>query len=372
MKKSILQFSVIAAIAASMTLTTSCSSDDSAEVYVPEPVVFNAGMSGLDINRAATRAVSWTTVGDQWTTGIKVKLYTTEANGTTYANKTYVSDATNTATTISATSMKYTKLKAAGTTATDCFYWATASETKKIRAWTYGTSEEPATDIATGGSLNTMDFELAGTDGSAQTNKELLYCYQEYTNGDYSHPEKSLVFKHQLSKVTVKVYAQQAKVEKCTFGSSTTATNTIPVKNTFTQPVDDDDLNHTLGTDGKWDDFGAYVAAKYGYVTPQTEESAGNNTSDFTGDDAALNSKYVKRYQYQAVLLPGNYNGKHLIEIKYDGATYSYIPQADHVLEKGKHYTYTVIVKDAELEVKAAIKPWTDAAPMGAVDAVLQ
>lgn len=368
MKKSILQFSVIAAIAATMTLSTSCSSDD--DVYVPEPVVFNAGMSGLDINRATTRTVSWTTVGDQWSTGIKVKLYTTEADGTTFANKTYVSNSTNTTTTISGTSMYYTELKADGTNPDDCFYWATASETKKIRAWTYGTSTVPTTDIATSGTLNTLDFELDGTTGSAQTNKELLYCYQEYSNGDNSDPTKSLVFKHQLSKVTVKVYAQQSKVTSCTFGSNTTpATTTIPVKNTFTQPVDDNGSNNTLGTNGTWTAFGAYDAAKYGYITPQTDETAGTNSSDLSTSD--LNTKYTVRYQYQGVLLPGDYNGKHLIDIVYDGAKYSYIPESSHVLAIGSHYTYTVIVRDAALEVTAAIQPWS-AVPQGEVDAELQ
>lgn len=369
MKKSILQFSVIAAIAATMTLSTSCSSDD--DVYVPEPVVFNAGMSGLDINRATTRAVSWTTVADGWASGIKVKLYTTEANGTTYANKTYVSNSINNSTIISGTSMYYTELKAYGTNPDDCFYWASTSDTKNIRAWTYGTSDVPSTDIATsGGTLNTLEFELSGTGGSAQTNKELLYCYQQYSYGDKDEATKSLVFRHQLSKVTVKVYAQQSKVTSCTFGSNTTpATTTIPVKNTFTQPVDDTGSNNTLGTNGTWTAFGDYDAAKYGYITPQTEVTAGTNSSDLSTSD--LNSTYTVLYQYQGVLLPGDYNGKNLIEIVYDGAKYSYIPESSHVLAIGKHYTYKVIVKDAALEVTAAIQPWTGESK-GEVDANLQ
>lgn len=373
MKKSILQFSVIAAIAASMTLTTSCSSDDSAEVYVPEPVVFNAGMSGLDINRAATR--TWTTVGDQWAADLKVSVYTKDADDT-YSTKTYVSDADAGTVNISSKDMHYTTLKGydVATDPTNCFYWKTATETKTIRAWTYGTGTAPG-DIMESSSLKTLTYELDGIAGSTQTNKELLYCYQDYAKGAAN--TASLIFNHQLSRVTIKIYAQKEELTKCTIGSSDNskaATGTVPVKNTFSQPSDGNEKKGT-NANGDWTaaTFTTYSASTYGYITPQ---EASKNTTVPTGSElsnSADAAKYTKFSQYEAVVLPGDYKGKTLFEITYDGAVYAFIPPSGSAynLDLGKHYTFQVVIKDAALEVYAAIAPWsTENKP--AVDAVLQ
>ena len=383
MKKSILQFSVIAAIAASMTLTTSCSSDDSAEVYVPEPVVFNAGMSGIATTRAAVWEDDHSTISDQWSEGVKVNIYTKEADNSTFANKTYVSDATNTQASIAGGNKYYTKLVGDGVDSdpSAAFYWASATDSKEIRAWTFGNTVAPG-DIAThdgsAWNLNTLEFTLDGANSAtAQTNKELLYVWGDYAKATSGSSAGSLIFKHQLAKVTIRIYAQKTKVTKCTLGSSQSKTeaNSIPITGVFTQPQTSNSRNK--GDDGIWDtetSFPEYdTGTKYGYITPQTVESnqspSLNTTSDLTS--TADNTKYSKRSIYEAVILPGDYQNKELFEITYDGARYVYKPTSTHSIEKGKHYTYKVIVKDAALDVYAAIAPWTPVSN-APVDAELQ
>lgn len=367
-----------------MTLFTSCSSDEStAEAYVPEPVVFNAGMSGIATTRTAVWETNHSTIFDQWSEGVKVKIYTTEADNSTYANKTYVSDDTNTSATISGGSKYYTVLAGDGVALdpSKAFYWASSTDTKEIRAWTFGNTDVPG-DIAThdgsAWNLNTLEFTLDGANtATAQTNKELLYVWNDYAKANSGSSAGSLIFKHQLAKVTIRIYAQKTEVTKCTLGSSQTKTeaNSIPITGTFTQPQTSN--SRSKGDDGIWDtetSFPTYdTGAKYGYITPQTVESnqssALNTTDDL--DTEAKNTKYSKRSIYEAVILPGNYQNKELFEITYDGARYVYKPTASHVIEKGKHYTYKVIVKDAVLEVYAAITPW-DSQAASQVEAELQ
>ena len=86
MKKSILQFSVIAAIAATMTLTTSCSSDDDA--FVPTPIQLGVDLGKMTVTRGLTRAQSiatataGTTIDGEWKADHRLGIWTTDADGT--------------------------------------------------------------------------------------------------------------------------------------------------------------------------------------------------------------------------------------------------------------------------------------------------
>lgn len=369
--KKYLNFSALAAIAVALTVNTSCSNDEvieEKEAYIPEPVEFKVGVGKLETTRSVT------TIDNDWDAStsltIKVKVYTKDADDNMY-NKTYVTSGSSAATTINETSMKYISMVGDGVTSdpSACFYWKSQADAKKIRAWTYGTATVPVTDLATNGTLNTLSFDLDGTGGTAQEGKELLYVYQKYTKStDVGNATKSLVFKHQLAKVTINVYSQKNDAI-CTIGEDVGG-HKIPVTNTFTQPANDTDDGgsaSTYGNNGSWADFSDGTAA--GYITPRRTTTNGTNSSELAV--SADNTKYTIKNVYEAVLLPGDYGGKYLFVINYDGAKYAYIPEATHVLAIGNHYTYNIIVRDAALEVTAAIQPWNTSI-QGDKDAVLQ
>ena len=358
--KKYLNLSAFAAIAVALTVNTSCSNDEVIEekdAYIPEPVEFNVGVGKLE----TTRSVA--TIGNDWdastSLAIKVKVYAKDADDN-MKNKIYVTSGSSAETTINETSMKYISMVGDGVASdpTACFYWKSTSDAKRIRAWTYGTSTAPETDLATESTLNTLAFGLDGTGGTAQAGKELLYVYQKYTKStDVGDATKSLVFKHQLAKVTVNVYSQKNDAI-CTIGEDVDG-HGIPVANTFTQPANDTDdggaeSTNTYGTNGSWADF--TLNTTVGYITPRHTTTNGTHTGDLSV--ATDNTKYTKKNVYEAVLLPGDYNGKYLFVINYDGAKYAYIPDASHVLAIGNHYTYNIIVRDVALEVNAAIQPW--------------
>ena len=370
MKKN-LNLSALAAIAVVLTVNTSCSNDEVIEeknAYIPEPVEFKVGVGKLETTRSVT------TINNDWdastSLAIKVKVYAKDADDN-MKNKIYVTSGSSAETTINETSMKYISMVGDGVASdpTACFYWKSTSDAKRIRAWTYGTSTAPETDLATSGTLNTLAFGLDGTGGTAQAGKELLYVYQKYTKStDEGVATKSLVFKHQLTKVTVNVYSQKNDAI-CTIGEDVDG-HKIPVANTFTQPANDTDDGgsaSSYGTNGSWSAFSESTTV--GYITPRHTTTNGTHTGDLSV--ATDNTKYTKKNVYEAVLLPGDYNSKYLFVINYDGAKYAYIPDASHVLGLGNHYTYNIIVRDAALEVTAAIQPWNTITIEGDKEAVL-
>ena len=321
MKKSILQFSVIAAIAATMTLSTSCSSDDDA--FVPEPIQFSVGFKDMATTRATVETgKNWTsvTVGNTWEANDLVSIRTTKADGTTYAVFDYKVAAGSGAQTLTPNS----------TDADKQFYWKQKNENKTVEAWSYGTTASAGTTQP-----NLQDFEvLSDQDAASSYNKELLYAHdQTITQGTTNN----ITLYHQMALVTIDIISAEDKVTAITLGSTT---NKIPLNGKFTAPTS---------------------TANYGTWGTATSETTGTIKPRYISksDYSATDPDHPQKTTYEAVVIPKNYeNQEDLFYITYDGTTYAYKGVAADVINAGKHYTYTVTITTQGITSTATIQNW--------------
>jgi len=394
MKKSILQFSVIAAIAASMTLTTSCSSDESvAEAYVPEPVQFSIGVGDLSVSRASSRtqesgsAQEWTkTIGGKFAAGDLIAIYTKDADTKWYTKVYKTKDAT-------ASAGATTEITQNFDGATGQFYWASKSDKKIYEAYSYGTNttipNTALTDGNTSASLSFTDkFEVASNQ-STGTVSEFLYgygtlCYPPTSPEDPGKPAKKLInLGHQLARVDVKVYTPKNTVAVTPEGEAAIAKSTT------------DDMALTIGKTGemvlkakfnKPTAFSTYtIAANDEQKTDAGSWTLGSEDSDkgaITPRVLTAQTKVTETGEYKdmfltvysAVVMPQDFENHDLFTIVYDGATYIYKPTgAAHKIEPGKHYTYTIKVGPTAVNVdKAQIANWDTGGTNRSASAVLQ
>lgn len=393
--KKYLKLTVFAAIAAALTINTSCTNDEAIDVgqAIHEPMVLGIGMHNpLAVTRTTGTSVAWGgTITDAWVNDAVVYVWTLDA-GQTAGNesvKDYKTSASATGTSegtsgsdinqdgTSDGTMNTTRLIQNTSGASNTFYWGSTTETKTIRAWSYGTTNTMT-------STEYQHYEKAsGTDKGSfsvmtdQTinNDEFLYAY-----GDVPYTGRAnvldatptpgtptyLVFRHQLARINLKIKSKKqfTASDGCTLGrvvyntpgDATSGENPIykvPVTNTFLAPS-------TKNTgDVAWDAFTATnVATGKGVITPR-EQGFGSDESEY------------KVINYSAVVLPGDYNGYELFVINYDGATYVYKPNAAHNITLGNQYAYTITIGDQGLEVSATIKPWSTGTPVSD-NAVLQ
>lgn len=399
MKKSILQFSVIAAIAASMTLTTSCSSDDSvAEAYVPEPVQFSIGVGDLSVSRASSRQASgtaqaWTkTIGGKFAENDLIAIYTQDADTKWYTKVYKTSSAT-------ANAGDETTITQNVTGATGQFYWASKSDKKIYEAYSYGLSTGISNTASAGGE-NSADLKFddkfaVASDQSTGTVSEFLYgygtLYYPPTPANANRPTKKLIkLGHQLARVDVKVYTPKNTVAVTPEGEETIAKSTT------------DDMTLTIGKAGEMALKGTFTKPT-GFTTPaytaasddEHKTDAGSWTpSDEAGDKGTITPRVLTaqtkvtaagEYQnmfltvYSAVVMPQDFENKDLFTIVYDGAKYIYKPTGGaHKIEPGKHYTYKIKVGPTAVDVdKAQIEAWSTQDDLGNelnrdADAVLQ
>lgn len=396
MKKSILQFSVIAAIAATMTLSTSCSSDDSAEVYVPEPVQFSVGMSDMSV-KASTRAQSSGTATG-WTASIDGKLAEgdlvficmKDADGNFYRKAYKVS--TGGAASNAGDPNTLTENTSG---ATGKFYWKNKTEYKQYQVFSFGNSIITGYANTSAGDLSDLPSDYTYTVPGDQTdinNKtEFLFgygtlCYNATTT-------KALKVSHQLARIDVKLVTDKNNVE-------------------VSKDQDGNDVDSDDGTDGNqpyaattsqafsltigWDNMmlkGKFTPPHYTAISTGTADDIKGDKTD-TGEWAAPTSDEVKgiitprvlvaqRYntsnknfetKYSAVVMPQNFRNQDLFTIQYDGATYKYtLGDSDYLIEPGKHYKYTVALQDTKISVTVAIQDWDPVDNTGSpVEAKLQ
>lgn len=399
MKKSILQFSVIAAIAASMTLTTSCSSDESvAEAYVPEAVKFGIDLGDMTVARANTRtqeagtAKNWASIDGVFALNDIVHIWTTDADGKIYRKAYKVQTAATAAQGDNALTAAYTT----GTGATDQFYWSGTEERKLYVIYSFGNAAADSTNIKD--SQRTFDapapdplegipgkylFEVSDDQSEETANKEFLFGYGTIY---YGTTAKQLKVSHQLSRIDVNVVtnknnvkvtkkvgfnpdsdtewtgtdvkeAQTSQPLSLTIGSSTTQRKGMFTPKSFTpsvvSPSTDDEIKGDKTDVGTWStevsDVGAQVT---GPITPRVliEQRYNESTKKFETN-------------YSAVIIPQNVAaGADWFTISYDGATYKYkIPAGGVTFEPGKKYVYKVEFADAGIKVSVAIQEWTEA-----------
>lgn len=383
MKKSILQFSVIAAIAASMTLTTSCSSDDSVETFVPTPVQFTVGLNGRTV--AKTRTYDWKTGGTVWDNS---------SIGNTWVYKTTPADAADadkvmlfsvkdkdgvTATAIEGYEY-YVSDASNGLTATDVannaqFYWMKSGEKKKVIAWSYGTKTTlNKSDFDLDASSHDLSYTVDNDQSSTTWNKELLWGYGIVE----ADGNKNIPMYHQLARIDIQITAKDASNKassvfigrnSATTTSITTGEEFLALKGNFSPVLDHKNniynvttnFTNTPFTPGAWPEsapsqfygnWSAETAATKQFITPHAVAYTDPVSAGTKGDHIS---------QYSAVVIPQTHAADKFIlfEITVDGVRYIYIPDTAVNWEPGKQYGYDITISPSGINVTATIQNWT-------------
>ena len=300
--------------------TISCSQEDVAPNKTSKtPILFNVNICSLPDTQVSTRSsnsngssISVSPIeGSSWITrgasGSDGKNYAFALNDLVSINIGSVTK-----------SYKVSTVATGGLTyngsAADAFFWSSASESKTICAWSYGS---PSSTTADGTTSVTADphnqtYTLP-TDQSADY-KELLYSKA----GSYSYGSVGSVpiqLYHQLSRVVINLsHTSTGSLSVSTIRIGDGSTAVIPTTATFNKP--------TSGNTGTWTSIGE----QKGQITPKTETA---------------NSCY------SAVLIPTTYaaNTKFIV-ITTAAGTFAYYLSSAISLQAGYQYTFDISVKD--------------------------
>ena len=209
--------------------------------------------------------------------------------------------------------------KDADNNVTEPFYWKSTTETVKLRAWSYGTSEAYTSDpLTTPFTLNTTQTELVvGKDNY----RELLYDKQR----DYPYAANiTLNLYHQLARITVELtHSDNEKALSIAANGVTIGGGVLPTSAQFVAPTGDSNI-------GSWED----LQNNSGTVTARTD---------------------VANQKYSAVVFPKTYSaGTKIVGVTTTAESpwnsYAYtLPSGGEELEAGKQYSYTVNVRDLVL-----------------------
>lgn len=209
---------------------------------------------------------------------------------------------------------KYAVAADGGLTSTTPFYWQTATETKTVSAWYYGSKYDG----------NTPSSFTVKTDQSGDGYQQSDFLYAPAIGISFTDNPKRLTFYHQTARVVINV--------KQGSGNDAIQTNV--------------DLITQVNIKG-------YLSGTY--KLPTSNNTAGtwssqSNSGSVISRQIATNSDCLK--SYAALVIPQNISGQVFIIIKYNGHDFSYTPQTGQAnLESGKQYTYTVTLKKNQLEV---------------------
>lgn len=200
---------------------------------------------------------------------------------------------------------------------TEPFYWKSTTETVKLRAWSYGTSEAYTSDpLTTPFTLNTTQTELtAGKDNY----RELLYDKQR----DYPYAANiTLNLYHQLARITVELTNSATSDLSIATNGVTIGGGVLPTSAQFVAPTGDSNV-------GSWDD----LQTNSGTVTARAD---------------------VANQKYSAVVFPKTYSaGTKIVGVTTTAESpwnsYAYTLPGGEELEAGKQYSYKVNVRDLVL-----------------------
>lgn len=208
--------------------------------------------------------------------------------------------------------------KDADNNVTEPFYWKSTTETVKLRAWSYGTSEAYTSDpLTTPFTLNTTQTELVvGKDNY----RELLYDKQR----DYPYAANiTLNLYHQLARITVELTNSATSDLSIATNGVTIGGGVLPTSAQFVAPTGDSNI-------GSWED----LQTNSGTVTARTD---------------------VANQKYSAVVFPKTYSaGTKIVGVTTTAESpwnsYAYtLPSGGEELEAGKQYSYKVNVRDLVL-----------------------
>ena len=201
---------------------------------------------------------------------------------------------------------------------TEPFYWKSTTETVKLRAWSYGTSEAYTSDpLTTPFTLNTTQTELALAVGK-DNYRELLYDKQR--NYPYA-ANITLNLYHQLARITVELtHSDNEKALSIAANGVTIGGGVLPTSAQFVAPTSDSNV-------GSWKD----LQTNSGTVTARAD---------------------VANLKYSAVVFPNTYSaGTKIVGVTTTAESpfnsYAYtLPSGGEELEAGRQYSYKVNVRD--------------------------
>lgn len=403
--KQYLNLMTMSALSAMLMLTIACTNDDSSaeKPYVPEPVNFNIGLSGIEVTTRAQASGTQTelvkSVDNTFETNDLVAIYTTDGDGKKYT-KVYKTG------TWSTNKAPLTQ-NVAG--ATGVFYWKNTTEKKIYEAYSFGrdatdvpiaNSQTDALEFAfSTGATSPEPFEVTTNQTEKGTFKDFLYNFGTvvYPDGTTNLADKEIQLNHQLAKIDVRVVTQKhvttisaeagnVAEKVLTIGKDAEAGG-ICIAGTFAKPVNftgsvtpsvtaytatiNDDLTHGSGT---WDanNFGTWTTvpgtsdANVKAITPRviSVEAAVSPATD----------PITYTTTYSAVIIPQTIAaGKTMFTVEYDGATYVYKPAANVEILTGKRYQYVITISASDLKVtNVAINNWVDSGGETDASAVLQ
>lgn len=300
---------LVAATAALTTILTlmSCSAADTPPAAQPvhEAIIVSTG-GRMAVTRTTTEGS-----GNTWAEGDKivlvVKNFKNNIGGTETTTEHTYQAAAGAGAALSPVDLANTN------------FWRSTGETKQITgAWSFGTSTAPT---LTSNTITSYTLETTQTG-----NGELLYSpgQEKSYDADPATRAFSLTFYHQLAKVIFNVKSDGPDPV------ISSATMTIPGSGTFSTP-DTGEHNAT------WS-FGSDAS-----ITPNTETTAADCIAT-----------------YSAVVIPGDYSGKTLLQLATSNGTYSYIPASTQTLSPGMCYTFTITIKNGLMFYESVtVETWT-------------
>lgn len=203
------------------------------------------------------------------------------------------------------------------------FVWQDAAEQKRIVAW-YPYSEQPPR-------VWEVKSDQYADDGNGYSVSDLLYAPAT----DFTFDENRMTFYHQTARVVINILRLETVNEKellgVTIGDETNPL--LELKGTYACPED----GTTVGT---W----TLDKAHKGYIIPKQL----SDPNIVSGNECVAS--------FVALVIPQNMDGKRFIAVETSDKVYYYTPEAgDAVLEAGKEYKYTIVVKDPSLTVVPSV-----------------
>lgn len=291
-------------------MATSCTDEADDGATLPDgkyPMTFTAAVDGS----AATRA----TTDNTWTGGENVAIQIgSEVKKHTAANGGNLTIA-------------------AGDTP---FYWQSATETKTVTAWYYGTGYNATPPDGTSWAVQS-DQSATGADNTGDNYQRSDFLYAPATDITFGRRSSaSLSFYHQTARVVVNIVNAEAAtnvsaIQSVIIGNA----GNVALSGSYTAPTG---AGVTAGT---WNTSSG--TSTMGTITPKELAAPGT----LTGGETALAT-------YTALVIPQQMKGKKFIAVTLtNGNTYYYTPAQynDANLQSGKQHTYDITVKHGYLEV---------------------
>ena len=327
---------LIIATAAALGCTTSCTQGDDRAVADGAhgmPISFNVGIGTASVPDVTTRGYTTDYAHNSGYTFLATDVVSIGITGVSGSSRSTTSEEIKQYTVAAGTGQQsLTYSKDANGSTTQGFDWLSQSETVRIRAWSYGNSDTPATDP------DGHSFAISTTQGSDTSIQELLYS----PSTNYPYGNIIIPLYHQLARVVVNITG--TIYSDVTVTGVTIGDDNIPTSGTFTKPTGSN---------------------KYGTWPAQSGNGSVSAKQCTTTSTDLTNNKAT----YAAVIIP--YDGTagsatyykandKFIVINTNQGTYSYkIPASGINFQPGNQYTFNITNLN-QIDLNVTVTAWTD------------